>query len=63
MFIALNSAVFTGTFAAASEIEGVRLYRSPDRTRVVLDLDSTVKHKMLTLDNPSRVVVDITNVT
>ncbi len=62
MFIALNSAVFTGTFAVASEIEGVRLYRSPDRTRVVLDLDSTVKHKMFTLDNPSRVVVDITNV-
>ena len=48
--------------ATASEIEGVRLYRSPDRTRVVLDLDDTVEHTMFTLDNPDRIVVDIANV-
>ena len=50
------------SFSLASEIEGVRLYRSPDRTRVVLDLDDTVKHTMFTLKNPNRLVVDITNV-
>ena len=47
----------------SSDIEGVRLYRSPDGTRIVLDLDEPVDHKMFTLENPQRVVVDIKDVT
>ncbi len=44
----------------ASEIEGVRLYRSPDRTRIVLDLSDFADHNMFVLENPARVVVDLT---
>ncbi len=46
-------------FAEASEIEGLRLYRSPDRTRIVLDLNEPVRYHTFTLENPNRVVVDI----
>ena len=46
-------------FAETSEIEGLRLYRSPDRTRIVLDLNEPVRYQTFTLENPNRVVVDI----
>ena len=46
-------------FAESSEIEGLRLYRSPDRTRIVLDLNEAVRYHTFILENPNRVVVDI----
>ncbi len=49
-------------FAEASKVEGLRLYRSPDRTRIVLDLNETVRYQTFTLDKPNRVVVDILDV-
>lgn len=49
--------------AVAAEIEGVRLYRSPDRTRIVLDLNDSADHRMFLLENPARVVVDLIGVT
>ena len=42
-------------------IHDVRLWRAPDNTRIVFDLDSAVEHKIFTLQNPDRVVVDIAN--
>ncbi|MFV0277855.1 MAG: N-acetylmuramoyl-L-alanine amidase, partial [Parahaliea sp.] len=49
------------TFAGAAEVEEVRLWRAPDHTRVVFDLDGPAEHRLITLDNPSRIVVDIPN--
>ncbi len=43
----------------ASEVENVRVWASPDKTRVVLDLDEPVDYRLFTLDGPDRVVVDI----
>lgn len=43
----------------AAEVAGVRLWPAPDHTRVVLDLDGPAKHKVFTLENPNRVVIDI----
>lgn len=45
--------------AQAAQIEGVRLWRAPDNTRIVFDLSAPVEHKLFTLDSPSRVVIDI----
>lgn len=45
--------------AGAAELRDVRLWSSPDGTRVVFDLDSAVEHTVFTLENPSRVVVDL----
>jgi N-acetylmuramoyl-L-alanine amidase len=43
----------------ATEVIDVRLWRAPDHTRVVFDLSDKVEHRILELDNPARVVVDI----
>ncbi|WP_108124950.1 N-acetylmuramoyl-L-alanine amidase [Saccharospirillum mangrovi] len=43
----------------AVEIESARLWPAPDNTRLVLDLSGPVQHRVFTLSNPSRVVVDI----
>lgn len=52
----------TSLSVAASKIHDVRLWPSPDKTRVVFDLDSPVDHKVFPLQNPSRVVIDIQDV-
>lgn len=49
------------TTASAASVEGVRIWRAPDHTRLVLDLSGPVDHKLFSLKNPSRVVIDIEN--
>jgi N-acetylmuramoyl-L-alanine amidase len=44
---------------AAAEVQGIRLSRTSDYTRLVLDLSGPVKHKIIVLQNPSRLVIDI----
>ena len=44
---------------AAGEVENVRVWTGPDKTRVVLDLDQTVDYTVFSLDDPNRLVVDI----
>lgn len=43
----------------AAQVEGVRLWRSPDSTRIVLDLSAPVEHTRFALQTPERLVVDI----
>lgn len=43
----------------AAEVQGVRLWRAPDNTRLVFDLSGPVGHKVFTLKNPERVVIDL----
>ena len=43
----------------AAKVDGVRVWRAPDHTRVVLDLSEKAEHKLFQLDNPDRLVVDI----
>lgn len=50
------------SMAEAASINGIRLWRAPDHTRVVLDLDSPVQHNLTLLSQPTRVVIDIPNV-
>ncbi|MFO6423719.1 N-acetylmuramoyl-L-alanine amidase [Motilimonas sp. KMU-193] len=45
--------------ALASELKGVRIWPSPDSTRVVLDLSHAPKHDYFLLTEPDRIVVDI----
>ncbi|MGQ0586100.1 MAG: N-acetylmuramoyl-L-alanine amidase [Gammaproteobacteria bacterium] len=45
--------------ANAAELRDVRVWASPDGTRVVFDLDAAAAHTVFTLENPSRVVVDL----
>ncbi len=45
----------------AVTLTDARLWRAPDHTRIVFDLDSEVEHKVLTLNNPDRLVIDLGN--
>lgn len=47
-------------FAAESiEVRDLRLWASTESTRVVLDLSGVASHRLFTLSNPERVVIDI----
>lgn len=43
----------------ASVVEGVRLWRAPDHTRLVFDLSGPVAHTLFSLENPDRIVIDV----
>ena len=47
----------------AAEINSVRLWRAPDNTRLVFDVGGAIEYKVFSLDNPHRLVIDITNIT
>ncbi|MCP5199040.1 MAG: N-acetylmuramoyl-L-alanine amidase [Gammaproteobacteria bacterium] len=42
----------------AAELEGVRTWREPPRTRVVFDLSDRADYSVFTMRNPERVVID-----
>jgi len=62
VFAALALAVAPRVLAAGSELEEVRLWASPDSTRVVLDLSAPVSYTVFTLADPDRVVIDLEDV-
>jgi N-acetylmuramoyl-L-alanine amidase len=45
----------------AAQVDDIRVWRAPDHTRLVLDLDAPVEHQLLSLANPHRLVIDITD--
>jgi len=57
--------VILGLLAAASawavEVHEVRLWRAPDHTRIVFDLTGPSDHKLIVLDKPRRIVLDMEN--
>lgn len=56
-FLALSSSL------QAAEVRDLRLWRAPDHTRLVLDLSGPAEHRLLMLDNPRRVVIDVSDAT
>ena len=44
---------------SAADVDAVRLWRAPDHTRVVLDLSGATDFSTLSLENPERFVVDL----
>ncbi|MGE0625015.1 MAG: N-acetylmuramoyl-L-alanine amidase [Pseudomonadales bacterium] len=47
--------------AAGRSLKSVRMHESPEYTRVVFDISGNVHYDLFTLDNPRRVVVDLTD--
>lgn len=45
--------------ARGTELRDLRLWDSPEGTRVVFELDQVPGHKVFTLDNPARIVIDL----
>ena len=51
--------LFSTVNAFAATVDGLRLWRAPDHTRLVFDLSGPVEHKVFSLSNPDRLVIDI----
>ena len=47
--------------AVAAVIDGVRVWPAPDHTRIVFDVNQRIEHKIFTLENPRRLVIDLSN--
>lgn len=45
--------------ATNAQIKSVRLWASPDNTRLVFDMDTLAAYRVFTLENPDRVVIDL----
>lgn len=45
--------------AWSAEVHDVRLWRAPDHTRIVFDLTAPAEHKLIVLENPGRIVIDV----
>lgn len=45
--------------AMAAELRDLRVWDGPESTRVVFDLSDAASHKLFTLSNPERIVIDI----
>lgn len=43
----------------AAEVKAVRIWAAPGYTRAVLDVSEAVEYKLFTLENPSRLVLDV----
>ena len=61
--LSATALIFCVTLAQAApvEVENIRIWAAPDNTRVVLDVSAPVAHRLETLSNPSRVVLDLSN--
>ncbi|AZT85888.1 AMIN domain-containing protein [Marinobacter sp. NP-4(2019)] len=47
---------------AGKDVEGVRIWPAPDHTRLVLDIAGKVEHNVFSLSGPSRLVIDMKDV-
>ncbi|MDD9155757.1 N-acetylmuramoyl-L-alanine amidase [Aliivibrio sp. S4TY2] len=48
-------------YVSANTLEGIRVWPSPDETRIVIDLNSEANYSYFTLSSPYRLVVDLKN--
>ncbi|MDX1694091.1 MAG: N-acetylmuramoyl-L-alanine amidase [Ketobacteraceae bacterium] len=55
----LISVSLVSVVRAGEKVESVRVWKAPDRMRLVFDVSGPVDHNIFTLENPDRVVIDI----
>lgn len=53
--------VLVAQVAQSATVNGVRVWRAPDHTRIVLDLDAPVQHNLTLAGNPDRIILDVAN--
>ena len=55
----LGMLLYPANEAAGAEVQGVRVWRAPERTRIVFDLDSAVVHHLIRLDEVGQLLIDL----
>lgn len=58
LFLFVNA---SAVFPSNVSVQNLRQWRAPDHTRLVFDLSGSLEHRVFTLSNPPRVVVDMDN--
>ncbi len=53
--------ISTSLSAQPTQVEALRYWVAPERTRMVFDISNEVQHHLFMLDNPSRLVIDLKN--
>ena len=63
LFILLASLLLPHLATSSSNVsvKNLRLWNAPDNTRVVLDLSSSIQHRISTFSNPDRIAIDLKN--
>jgi N-acetylmuramoyl-L-alanine amidase len=56
---ALLALSVVATRVQGASVDGIRLWSGPEATRVVLDLSQPAQHRVFTLQNPDRIVIDL----
>ncbi len=59
LLLAAGAFTTSGANATQVAVNGARIWDAPDHTRIVLDTAGPVRHKVFSLDNPHRLVVDL----
>jgi len=62
LFLLLTFLLASTQVVASSRIDGLRVWPAPDHTRLVFDLSGPTQHRVFMLENPDRLVIDISNV-
>lgn len=62
-FIAFVNVSWMMPSMANVQVHDVRLWRAPDHTRIVFDLTGPADHKLIVLENPHRIVLDVEDTT
>lgn len=57
--VGLAVSIWVLSLSAWADIKGVRLWHAPDHSRLVFDLTQVSEHRVFTLNNPQRVVIDL----
>ncbi len=63
LWLALSVFLPVAPLSYGLDVRDVRLWRAPDHTRIVFDLSAPATHKLIQLENPDRIVVDIADTT
>jgi len=61
IFVIFVGCLLTANVSFASDINGIRFWQDPEKTRIVFDMDGQADYKIFTLSNPSRLVIDVKN--
>jgi N-acetylmuramoyl-L-alanine amidase len=61
VILAVLSPLTSAGKEAENHVNNVRIWHSPDKTRVVFDVSKNIKHTVFSLKKPERLVVDIEN--
>ncbi len=59
IFFLLTLITLVSESIAAQEIKNIRIWKSPEKTRVVVDLSKKAQYTFFQLDKPNRAVIDI----